>query len=126
MHWHEWYTLFIAQMKETTSLEWFAVIFGIGEVLLARVNNVLLYPIGIIGTILGTYIYFDSGLFAESMLNIYYLVMSIYGWYYWIKKTNEPPVQISYSTAKEWWVAAGISVLGGLFLYFILKYETTS
>jgi len=126
MHWHDWYTLFIAQMRETTPLEWFAVIFGIGEVLLARINNLWLYPIGIIGTILGTYIYFNSGLFAESLLNMYYLVMSIYGWYYWIRKTNEPPVEISYSNTREWLIAIAISIFGGLFLYFILKEYTSS
>jgi nicotinamide mononucleotide transporter len=126
MHWQEWYLLFLQQMKQTSLLEWIAVIMGVAEVLLARINNVLLYPAGILGTILGTYLYFNSGLYAESLLNVYYLVMSFYGWYYWIKKTNEPPVEISYSTAKEWLVTIAISLLGGLFLYFILKNFTSS
>lgn len=126
MHWHQWYSLFFGQMRQTSLIEWIAVIMGVAEVLLARVNNVWLYPAGILSTILSTWLFFTSGLYAESLLNIYYLVMSFYGWYYWIKKANQPPVLISWSHATEWFITISISVFGGVFLYFILKNYTTS
>src|ERR1700748_1958235 len=94
--------LFIDQVHETTFWEWAAVLFSVAEVLLAKVNNILLYPAGIVGIAIGTYILMVAGLYAESALNMYYLVMSIYGWVYWIRKQNEPPVEISWSTRGEW------------------------
>lgn len=126
MHWHQWYSLFLEQMRQTSLIEWIAVVMGVAEVLLARVNNVWLYPAGILSTILSTWLFFTSGLYAESLLNIYYLVMSFYGWYYWVTKVNQTPVRISWSHAAEWVVTMGISLIGGVFLYFILKNYTTS
>src|SRR6202012_1682826 len=66
-------------------LQWVAVVFGVAEVLLAWKNKILLYPAGIISTVLTIYIYAASKLYAESVLNGYYFVMSIYGWWHWYK-----------------------------------------
>jgi nicotinamide mononucleotide transporter len=114
-------TLFIEQIKETTWLQWLAVALGVTEVLLARVNNILLYPAGILGTTLSIYLLMDVHLYAESVLNGYYVVMSIYGWAYWIKKRNEPPVKITYSTKNEWFISIAISVIGWVVFYFLIK-----
>src|SRR5215217_4884684 len=97
-----WITLFKEQVKQTSILEWASVSFSVAEVLLAKVNNVLLYPAGIIGILLGSYILLDVGLYAETALNGYYLVMSIYGWWFWIKKRNEPQTKISINNRREW------------------------
>ncbi|EHQ28100.1 nicotinamide riboside transporter PnuC [Mucilaginibacter paludis] len=126
MHWHDWYNLFIEQMKHTSLIEWLAVAFGVAEVLLARVNNIWLYPMGILGTVLGIYLLLDVQLYAESLLNVYYLVMSFYGWYLWVRKSDKPPVKISYSTAREWVVTMVIIIVGGVFLYYVLKTYTPS
>lgn len=126
MHFTEWYNLFVDQMKHTSLIEWLAVVFGVAEVLLARVNNVWLYPTGIIGTVLGIYLLLDVQLYAESVLNVYYLVMSFYGWYYWVKKSDAPPVKITYSTKNEWFITGAIIILGGVLLYFILRTYTPS
>lgn len=119
-------TLFKEQVKQTSLLEWASVLFSVAEVLLAKVNNVLLYPAGIIGILLGTYILLDVGLYAESILNGYYLVMSIYGWWYWIKKRNEPPVKISTNTQREWIITLLIVFVGWGVLYILLKNFTDS
>jgi nicotinamide mononucleotide transporter len=120
MHWHEWYTLFLAQMKETTPLQWAAVFFSLAEVLLARVNNVWLYPTGILGTFIFLYPLIDAKLYADCALNVYYIVMSFYGWYYWIKKADKPPVKISWSGRTEWAVAIAMCTAGTAFLYWCL------
>jgi nicotinamide mononucleotide transporter len=57
---------------------------------------------------------------------VYYVVMSVYGWYYWIKKKHEPPIKISWATHQEWTVTLLISLGGWAVLYFILKYLTPS
>ncbi|MDR3715013.1 MAG: nicotinamide riboside transporter PnuC [Puia sp.] len=122
----EWWHLFAGQISQTDGLQWVAVSLGVAEVLLARTNRIALYPAGIAGTLLSIYILYSAGLFAECLLNGYYVVMSIYGWWYWIRKRNEPPVKASYCTAQEWTVVAGI-VLGGFgLLAILLKYFTPS
>ncbi|MDN3582333.1 nicotinamide riboside transporter PnuC [Mucilaginibacter flavus] len=118
---HNLISLFIEQIKETTWVQWLAVVLGVAEVLLARVNNIWLYPAGILGTAIAIYLLLDVGLYAESILNGYYVVMSIYGWIYWIKKKNEPPVKISWQTKNEWIISITISVVGWVFFYMLLK-----
>src|SRR5471030_1843467 len=114
---HYWLHLFIEQIKETTFLEWAAVLLSVAEVLFAKVNNIWLYPTGIVGTLIGIYVLLNVHLYAESALNVYYVVMSVYGWYYWIKKRDEPPVKISWCTRKEWMVTLLIVIIGLPVLY---------
>jgi nicotinamide mononucleotide transporter len=123
---HYWARLFIEQMHETTFWEWASVVFSVAEVLLAKVNNIWLYPTGIAGTFIGIYVLLIAGLYAESALNVYYLVMSVYGWVYWIKKRDEPPVKITWTTKSEWIVTLLIVFAGWAVLYVLLKNFTTS
>ena len=122
----EWANLLWQQIKETDAIQWTAVLLGVAEVLLAKANKIWLYPAGIAGTLLSAWILFDSGLFAECLLNGYYVVMSVYGWWYWVKKKNQPPVKISYSTRGDWWIVTGIVVIGFFILYYSLKTFTPS
>ncbi|MGC4103546.1 nicotinamide riboside transporter PnuC [Ferruginibacter sp.] len=122
----EWTSLFWKQIKETDVLQWLAVITGVAEVLLAKANKILLYPAGIISTLLSIYILFDVELYAECLLNAYYLVMSIYGWWYWAKKKDKPPVPISQCNRNEWLTVILIVAGGFAVLAFALKYYTTS
>ena len=123
---HNWIQLFLDQMRETTLWEWAAVLLGVAEVLLAKVNNIWLYPTGIAGTFIGIYILLMAGLYAESALNVYYLVMSVYGWYYWLKKRDEPPVKITWTTRREWIITLLIVFAGWPILYLLLKNFTSS
>ena len=123
MHWQTVYNFFLEELHQTTPLQWIAIAFGVAEVLLARVNNVWLYPTGIIGTFLGIYLLLEVKLYAECLLSGYYIVMSFYGWYYWIKKANKPPVEITWSTRQEWWITIAI-VVGGTAFFYINLTET--
>ena len=122
----DWLQEFIRQVSETGLLQWLAVIFGLAEVLLAKVNNVWLYPAGIIATLFSVYLLLDVQLYAESILNLYYLVMSIYGWYYWLSRKQAAPVRISKATSKQWLITLVISVGGWLIFYVLLKKFTSS
>jgi nicotinamide mononucleotide transporter len=123
---HSLVQLFIEQIKETTWVQWLAVALGVAEVLLARRNNIWLYPAGILATLLSILLLMEVQLYAESALNVYYVVMSVYGWIYWIKKRGEPPVKITYSTRNEWIISLAISFGGWLVLYILLKNFTPS
>ncbi len=126
MNLHNWLQLLLEQLKETGWIQWVAVVFGVAEVLLAKKNNVLLYPAGLIGTALSIVLLLEAKLYAETLLNLYYIVMSIYGWWFWMKKRNEPPVPITYTTRKEWLICALIIFGGWGILYFVLKTYTPS
>ena len=118
--------IFVQQVKETDAIQWLAVGLSIAEVLLAKANKIALYPIGIAATFLSVYILFKAGLYAESLLNGYYIVMSFYGWWYWLRKSNEAPVSITYSSKKDWMIVAGITTIGFVFMSLVLNRFTNS
>ena len=114
------------QASQTSIWEWIAVLTGIAEVLLARANKVLLYPAGIISVTITIVLYAMGGLYAESFLNVYYLVMSIYGWVHWVRRKNEAPLPISHVTQKEWVIMAAIIVIGWTGMWLVLDAYTNS
>ena len=121
-----WMQLLWQQIKETDFLQWTAVILSVLEVLFAQANLVWLYPAGIAAIILSVYILFKAGLYAECLLNGYYLVMSMYGWWYWVKKKNQPEVKITKCNRQEWIIVTIICLAGFVFLSIVLKYFTPS
>jgi len=79
-----------------------ALIAGIVGVWYAKKENILAYPIGLIGTIISFYILLKDGLLGDMMMNFYWSVMSIYGWWNWARmKDNEHIVKISRTSVKE-------------------------
>lgn len=123
----EYLRLFVEQARAISYLEWFAVAFGVAEVLLAKRNNILLYPAGIIGILLGLYLKLNAKLYAESLLSMYYLVMSIYGWIIWSKrKARKEVVKVSWTTKNEMMIALAISIGGYFVLYYALVNFTNS
>lgn len=118
---------FITGMRNTTPLEYIAVFAGIASVWFSKKENILVYPVGLINTILFTWFCFSWwGLYAEGSLNFYYTVMSIYGWYAWSKKDGAERLRISYNTISDWCIALAIFVVSWAGLFFILKNYTAS
>src|SRR5689334_17261219 len=118
----EWFRLLVQQLQQTAPLEWAGMIFGVLSVLLARANKVSLYPTGIISTGIYIYIFLQPSvkLYADALLNVYYLVMSIYGWILWTRKKGQE-VTISVAKRRDWTIAALIVLAGWVLLYFFLK-----
>lgn len=119
----------IEQLKQTTLLEAIAVVFGMVSVLLANRNHVALYPTGIISTVIYLYIMSKPsvGLYAEALLNLYYLIMSIYGWVLWNKRhESESPAAITHNSKKDWLITGIIVVVGWVILYTVLSQFTDS
>ncbi|PAW92598.1 hypothetical protein CKK33_03430 [Mucilaginibacter sp. MD40] len=121
-----WAHLFIEQVRATSLLEWLAVLLSVAEVLLARANKVWLYPTGIASTLISVYLLLNVHLFAESLLNVYYVVMSVYGWYHWVKKRRLTPVKVSFATRREWVITLLIVFAGWGILYWLLARFTPS
>ena len=95
---------FIKGMAGTTWLEYIAVVSGIMSVWYSRKESILVYPTGLVNTIIYIYLSFKFHLLGEASVNFYYTIMSIYGWILWAKKDAEQQhiINIQYSTAKEW------------------------
>ena len=104
MHFSEIYNQFIIDIGNTRWFEYLAVFSGIISVFYSRKENVLVYPTGLVNTIIYIYISFNGHLLGEATVNFYYTIMSIVGWYMWSKKdtTNNPALHITMSTTKEW------------------------
>ena len=124
---HSYIQQFIQGIAQTTLLEYIAVAFGIISVLLSRIENIWVYPTGIINTALFIYISFQGGLYAEAGVNIYYTIISVLGWIWWTqKREGKKIISIQYSNTKEWHIALGFFILCWIGLYFVLHYFTNS
>ena len=120
----EIYQQFIEGMKQTTWLEYIAVFAGIASVWFSRIENILVYPVGLINTVIYVYLSAKGHLFGEVSVNFYYTIMSIYGWYLWMKKDKEQHhvVNIAFSD-KRWWMYQLVFFLAFYFtIYFSLSY----
>lgn len=66
-------------------LEFIAFAFGILSVWFAKKENIWVYPTGLIATVITTYLLFIAGYLGDMMINGYFTIMSIYGWYNWAR-----------------------------------------
>jgi nicotinamide mononucleotide transporter len=74
----------IQSIVEMPAIEIIAATTGILSVWFARSKNVLVYPTGIVSVLLYVFICFQWGLYADALVNAYYFIMSLYGWYFWL------------------------------------------
>lgn len=113
-------------LTKITYLEWFAVVFSILQVLLAQKNNIHNYLFGIAGIILAMFVKFKAKLYAEFTLDIYYLLMSIYGYLYWKYGKSSKQTPITFSTKSELYKATAIVIASFTLFFLLLKQFTNS
>ena len=102
------------------AMEFIAVIFGLLSPYFSMKNNILVYPTGIISTLIYVYILLVYGLLGDMLINVYYFGMSIYGWYIWTRKTGEESyTPITTMSKKEWITATGLFFAGGIFVFVV-------
>lgn len=121
-----WFHELAIQLKQTPLLHWVGVVCGVVQVLLAKANKVLLYPFGIASILITVYVLYEAGLYAEILLNAYYLAMSVYGWVHWVARRDRPAVVVAYSNRSDWNITVGIVAIGFPLLYFALLHLTDS
>ncbi|MEZ5017250.1 MAG: nicotinamide riboside transporter PnuC [Flavipsychrobacter sp.] len=123
----EFFIKFLSDLLNTSVTEIVAVVFGMVSVVLANRNSVWLYPTGIISTVISVYVMINAKLYAESALNMYYFIMSVYGWILWVKnRGKEGKSVISINGKTDWVITTAIVVLGWGILYFVLSRFTDS
>lgn len=108
------------------ALEAVAAIAGVMSVIFAIKKNILVYPVGIISTVLYTYLLFDWELYGDMAINAYYTVMSIYGWYMW-NDTQKSSGDLSIETISNMdWRTVGFLFFGSwmaVFLVYWLRFS---
>jgi nicotinamide mononucleotide transporter len=105
------------------TLEITAVVFGIISVLFARKNNILVYPTGLISTLIFIYILYNFKLYGEFIINIYYSAMSIIGWYLWSRRNNgQEEFPISSMNSKDYKISGLIFTATLLFIALVYHF----
>jgi nicotinamide mononucleotide transporter len=97
------YHSFIEGLLQTSALEFIAVLAGIASVWFSKKEHILVYPVGLINTTIFVYISIKGHLLGEASVNIYYTLVSIYGWWLWTRKNDQEQIilQIQFSNKKE-------------------------
>jgi len=105
-------------------LEFIAALFGIISVFYAKKENILVFPTGIISTALYVYLLSQWNLYGDLIINIYYTLMSIYGWYMWsrIIDENNSHIPISRTNTTDKFKAFGIFLFTSIFVIIVYRY----
>jgi nicotinamide mononucleotide transporter len=99
-------------------LELIGILFGLLSVWYAKKNTVWVYPTGMISTAIFVYLLLKWALLGDMIINAYYFVMSVYGWYYWSKKEDEVIVHPITSTSKKEVKTAVLLFVASIFFVF--------
>ncbi len=103
-------------------LEIIATIFGLLSVYFSIKKNIWVYPTGIISTVLFIYIMFVFGLLGDMLINVYYTVMSIYGWILWSKSSEDHiHVEVKKASKNDWSFGSAL-FLGSLLFVGLIYY----
>jgi nicotinamide mononucleotide transporter len=112
---------FLDNILNTSLPEFIAVVFGLLSVWYAKQEKILVYPTGIISVVLYVFICYNVKLYADAGINLFYFVMSVYGWYNWAIKKNQPILHITACNKKDWYISIGFFFVSLLIIVFLLK-----
>ena len=99
-------------------IEYIAVVFGILSVWYAQKNKILVFPTGIISVLIYVYLTYENKLYADTGINIYYFIMSIYGWVLWTTKNKKIKKEISFNSKQENLISMSLCI----FFFLIIQY----
>ncbi len=122
------YDIFLKPYEDTSllniSLEFTAAFFGVLSVYYAKKEKILVYPTGIVSTGLYVYLLAQWTLYGDLIINIYYTLMSVYGWYMWSKVIDNKKhhISITYSGRKDYIKTGGIFVFTSAFVIIVYRY----
>jgi nicotinamide mononucleotide transporter len=122
------WSAFWSQLLETTWLEALAVICGILSVWFSKQEKILVYPFGIVSVLIYIYITYEYKLYADTGINAYYFVMSVFGWWNWKNTKDAGASQIPITKSSKMGHAVNIStfILAGVLIWYFLQNFTDS
>jgi len=103
-------------------LEITAVVFGFLSVWFSKQNKIWVFPTGMISTLIFVYLLLKWELLGDMMINGYYFIMSVYGWYIWTQKIDGANVTpISRTSLKEKKISTLIFIATLAFVFLVYK-----
>jgi nicotinamide mononucleotide transporter len=116
-----------AGIQEMTWLEAVAVFFGLASVFYSMKENILVFPTGIVSTLIYVWICLQVKLYADMGINAYYFIMSIYGWYIWSRpKPGAEKVPVTWLDKRGIMASLGLFLASYAVLYVVLANFTDS
>jgi len=113
-----------------TNSQYIGFIFGFIFIFLEIKENAWLWPVGILTAIFSIIVLYQSKVYADMGLQVYYFVVSIYGWILWVSKKGngdkKDAVSIKRTSKKQYLVLSLVSIVLYFFIYVILKEFTDS
>jgi nicotinamide mononucleotide transporter len=109
-------------------IEVFGAIAGVIYIFLEIRANIWLWPVGIITSAAYIWVFFNGKLYADMSLQVYYVIISIFGWIWWLKGTRHKneKLQITNLKLKTGVILASIFIILFAAMWAILKYLTDS
>lgn len=110
-------------------IELLGAILGIAYIFFSIRQNILTWPVGLLTSILYVWVFLVSKLYADMGLQMYYVVISIYGWYEWLsgnQSGKSETLKVSRLTFKLGQVLSVVSLLIFFLIWFVLKNYTDS
>lgn len=98
---------------------------GIIGVWLSTRQNIWCWPVGLINVSLYMYIFYDSNLFADFGLQVFYFVMTIYGWYQWkYGGKSNTGLKVQKTTIRLWVLYFIVGAISNLIAGYLLATYT--
>lgn len=93
-------------------MEWIAAILSAVSVYLSARENIWSWPTAIVSVAMYAFVFLKAGLYSDAGLQVYFLLVSIYGWYEWLHGgENRSRLHVSKATAKAWLLSAVVGVV---------------
>ncbi len=110
-------------------IELLGAILGIVYIFFSIRQSILTWPVGLLTSALYVSVFFSTKLYADMGLQMYYIVISIYGWHEWIwgnSATKSEPLKVSRLNFRLGILLAAISFMLFILMWFILDNYTDS
>jgi nicotinamide mononucleotide transporter len=114
-------------------IEILGAVLGILYIFFSIRQHILTWPTGLLTSLFYIYVFYTSGFYADMGLQLYYVVVSIYGWYYWVrggqKETGGPQekVPVKHTSRRGWFRISLVTVaVYGLLLFILLRFTDST
>ena len=118
------------EIVETYWLEIIGTLSGLLCVWLLIKESVLTFPIGLLYALVTSVVVLEAQLYADFVLNLYFVLMNGYGWYFWLRGAEERQVEgkllVANVPSNELGQAAGAIILGTLLVGFFFSTYTAA
>lgn len=117
----------VESVRATSPVELVAVAFGLLSVYLSTRQHIIAWPTAIVNVAIFFFLFWKAKLYADAVLQLFYLALSVYGWYEWLYGgERHTPLRVSRARGVHWLVLAPLFLVGGFGLGALLDRYTDS